>query len=456
MKRFFSIALVASLFLGAISTFEKPADAASVQEDLLSELTKTFSGNHTVESSADISVSWNNTDVIQANIEKNLSFRPDAWEQHSENNIQFALDPIVNDPLFSISGTASFSGDAYGSSEQNTLWAGIRNIDITFDENTTPLVAAVVEPIAEFLRFFEGDMVSIRPDDYRFLHEFFSQMGSEDMNFDAQADLLQGSIQNPSLQSVHILDALLSTGLLSVETTRDGFRVTLSSNIDEIQAEDFADLLQFFGYNSEETMNGVELYFSNGENPLSFLADSSRLEVDFIRGERGIRFINTTFVMSIDLPEEAIDANITLTGNTRIEQTSPEVVLPDFSRAIRFEKLLKALEIPQLMMGGSSSEEETFLGDTENAIGLAQCLNDSGAVFYGTEWCSHCADQKALFGNAFEYVVYVDCGENEDLCQAEGIVGYPTWKFADGSLLVGTQSLYSLAEQSNCTAYAPY
>ena len=36
-----------------------------------------------------------------------------------------------------------------------------------------------------------------------------------------------------------------STGLLSVETTRDGFRVTLSSNIDEIQAEDFADLLQF-------------------------------------------------------------------------------------------------------------------------------------------------------------------------------------------------------------------
>ena len=64
--------------------------------------------------------------------------------------------------------------------------------------------------------------------------------------------------------------------------------------------------------------------------------------------------------MSIDLPEEAIDANITLTGNTRIEQTSPEVVLPDFSRAIRFEKLLKALEIPQLMMGGSSSEEETF------------------------------------------------------------------------------------------------
>ena len=70
MKRFFSIALVASLFFRSDFTFEKPADAASVQEDLLSELTKTFSGNHTVESSADISVSWNNTDVIQANIEK--------------------------------------------------------------------------------------------------------------------------------------------------------------------------------------------------------------------------------------------------------------------------------------------------------------------------------------------------------------------------------------------------
>jgi hypothetical protein len=32
---------------------------------------------------------------------------------------------------------------------------------------------------------------------------------------------------------------------------------------------------------------------------------------------------------------------------------------------------------------------------------FAQCITDSGAVFYGTEWCSHCKNQKALFLRVF-------------------------------------------------------
>src|SRR6266700_8112952 len=41
--------------------------------------------------------------------------------------------------------------------------------------------------------------------------------------------------------------------------------------------------------------------------------------------------------------------------------------------------------------------------------GFAQCLKDRGAKMYGAWWCPHCADQKEMFGFAFQYVNYVEC-----------------------------------------------
>ena len=37
--------------------------------------------------------------------------------------------------------------------------------------------------------------------------------------------------------------------------------------------------------------------------------------------------------------------------------------------------------------------------------GFAQCLADEGYVMAGTEWCSHCADQKSMFKGAFDDVI---------------------------------------------------
>ncbi len=80
---------------------------------------------------------------------------------------------------------------------------------------------------------------------------------------------------------------------------------------------------------------------------------------------------------------------------------------------------------------------------------FAQCLADNGAVMYGTEWCSHCKDQKALFGDSFAKVNYVDCDENMQKCLDAGVEGYPTWVIA-GENYAGTQSLSKLAEVSGC------
>jgi hypothetical protein len=82
---------------------------------------------------------------------------------------------------------------------------------------------------------------------------------------------------------------------------------------------------------------------------------------------------------------------------------------------------------------------------------FAACVTESGATFYGTEWCSHCKNQKALFGSSMSEIEFVDCDVSRVVCRKEGITGYPTWIFGDGSRVSGRQPLATLAEKSNCT-----
>lgn len=85
---------------------------------------------------------------------------------------------------------------------------------------------------------------------------------------------------------------------------------------------------------------------------------------------------------------------------------------------------------------------------------FAACLEEQGAVFYGAFWCPHCTDQKAMFGRSVKYLPYEECSNPDrsmtESCQAEGIESYPTWKFANGEVVTGTQSLEFLAEQTGC------
>ena len=37
---------------------------------------------------------------------------------------------------------------------------------------------------------------------------------------------------------------------------------------------------------------------------------------------------------------------------------------------------------------------------------FAQCLKDTGAVFYGAFWCPHCQSQKKLFGSSVKLLPY--------------------------------------------------
>ena len=84
-----------------------------------------------------------------------------------------------------------------------------------------------------------------------------------------------------------------------------------------------------------------------------------------------------------------------------------------------------------------------------NLDGFAQCLAEKDIKMYGTDWCSHCQDQKADFGDSFKKVDFVNCEFDKTECTAAGITGYPTWVI-DGEHYPGKQKLDTLAELSGC------
>ena len=95
-----------------------------------------------------------------------------------------------------------------------------------------------------------------------------------------------------------------------------------------------------------------------------------------------------------------------------------------------------------------------FLSACSNSPGkydaFATCLFEKGATMYGTEWCSHCQNQKKTFGKSFKYVDYVDCDKDRDECLRNGVKGYPTW-IINGEKYSGEQSLQRLASLTDCS-----
>ncbi len=91
---------------------------------------------------------------------------------------------------------------------------------------------------------------------------------------------------------------------------------------------------------------------------------------------------------------------------------------------------------------------------------LATHLDEIGARFYGASWCTHCQDQKALFGASAHRLPYVECspggrpGPPVAACRAAGARSFPTW-IIRGARSTGVLSIAELAERSEFSADGP-
>ncbi|GMI24229.1 hypothetical protein TeGR_g12648 [Tetraparma gracilis] len=73
---------------------------------------------------------------------------------------------------------------------------------------------------------------------------------------------------------------------------------------------------------------------------------------------------------------------------------------------------------------------------SSRSLALLKRLKKADARFYGAYWCSHCFDQKEVFGKKFyDYVKYVECDKEGEgfggKCKTSSggkIRGYPTWE----------------------------
>ena len=88
---------------------------------------------------------------------------------------------------------------------------------------------------------------------------------------------------------------------------------------------------------------------------------------------------------------------------------------------------------------------------TSYSRALAKHLAETGAKMYGAFWCSHCIEQKEIFGAGAE-IPYVECFPDgwergtplSGSCQAAKVDGFPTWVI-NGKKLEGEQTLEKLA-----------
>ena len=87
---------------------------------------------------------------------------------------------------------------------------------------------------------------------------------------------------------------------------------------------------------------------------------------------------------------------------------------------------------------------------------FAQCLSTKQVKMYGLYWCPHCLEQKAMFGQAFHYVPYVECaikGSSElaPECKVAGAKLFPSWQFGMDPPKEGILSMEALSDKTGCS-----
>ncbi len=193
-------------------------------------------------------------------------------------------------------------------------------------------------------------------------------------------------------------------------------------------------------------------YFGSGQLTFGNLSPEAA-------GEKSINFINQSIVqkgITASLLEVMdMDQYSLYKIHLKIEETGQEYD----SYITKDGKLFFTSGINMSEVEAAQEEETEETGQEErSAEGLAsfaQCLTDEGLKFYGSKSCGWCQKQKELFGDAFQYVTYVECLDSEtqqwsEECKQDEITATPTWEIG-GKKSSGYKTLEQLSELSGCS-----
>ncbi len=89
--------------------------------------------------------------------------------------------------------------------------------------------------------------------------------------------------------------------------------------------------------------------------------------------------------------------------------------------------------------------------DLEKLSEFSSCLAQNGLKIYGANWCGWTKKLAVETLGGFDVAgdAYIECTEEKELCDSEGVEGYPTVKL-DGEVYSGDRTLEGLGEVTDC------
>lgn len=107
-----------------------------------------------------------------------------------------------------------------------------------------------------------------------------------------------------------------------------------------------------------------------------------------------------------------------------------------------------AMASEALALEGESITVNNVTYDNVDMKALAKAIADSGARFFGADWCPFCTEQKEVFGEGYSNLPFIEVtNPNHTLNQIgidNNITQLPTWVFTDGTRVTGVLDIEEL------------
>jgi hypothetical protein len=213
-------------------------------------------------------------------------------------------------------------------------------------------------------------------------------------------------------------------GLMSAQATEEVCEVPETINVDVMELESkVADYLNDNLMNPELKSQGAEFV----------VKDSNK-------------FIEGIYAMPVYLSQDGQEQLIAITYATEDKLILAQGEAIDLNKPIeQVQTGQETVETQEPVQTQEYSEE-----DKNKIIEFSECLAEKGVKIYGANWCG---PTNAFVENigGFDLIssIYVECTENEEICESEAIQGYPTVKL-NGEKIQPERSFAGLSAASGC------
>jgi hypothetical protein len=198
-------------------------------------------------------------------------------------------------------------------------------------------------------------------------------------------------------------------------------------------------LFQYAGFGNEGTISKDKL----AEQVISFIKEKLAgpdLELEYAGVEEESGFYKINF---------------TIKGNEQYPDQEEKVYVSKDGKYLFFEPIdmetfgQEEMQQPEEIEGNT---EPTSNIDPEEMKSFVNCLKEKGFLIYGADWCGYTKKVIALLGGR-EIVdpIYIECTEQEKLCNEKEITGYPTI-LINGQTYQNDRTIYAFAETTGCPA----